>query len=722
MKKLILFNLTLFLAATVVSAQQTFRTTKASVISYLEYLPEGYDGNSDKYPFVIFLHGNGEKGPNTTDTTLLKQYINLVAKHGPPKHVNNGTSFPFILISPQLKSNYSTWTSSYIMEVINYCKTYLRIDERRIYITGLSLGGGGTWVAAQDYPALFAAIAPVCGGYNSTSKACGIAAENLPVWAFHGDKDTVVPLSKSQSMVNAINACLPVPNPLAKLTIYAGVGHNAWDYAYKPDNTLHNPNVYQWLLSYTNNYNKGNKIPVANAGADKTIAGKTVDIITGSGSDTDGSIVSYSWKKLSGPAATLANTTNATLSLSGLTLGTYVFQLQVTDNTGNTDTDYIKVNVNPNNPPSANAGTDKILILPASACTITGTGTDTDGSISKYLWKQTSGTPATLSGTASNTLNVSGLTEGSYGFQLTVTDNAGATATDDVSVVVKPPVVPFVNAGADKLIKLPTTSATVTGAATDSDGSIVSYKWTKISGNTCSMSNTTSTSLKLGSLTSGSYVFRLSATDNSGYTGTDEVTVTVDAPPVVNAGADKTVTLPMGSSIVLNGSATDADGNIVKYLWSKYSGPNISASGSSTANYTLNTLYQGTYVFKLAVTDNLGAVGVDYVTVTVTAGTISGASTGRVSSEILSEAEISDSFEPVSDSFEPVEESMFKNWSYERLNTATVSLFDRNGNAMYSGQWSKDVEREYLQPGAIVIYKIIDRDGTSDSGKILRRN
>src|SRR5215203_2194134 len=107
MKKLLLFNLTLLLVATVVSAQQKFRTTQPSVISYLEYLPEGYAQNSDKYPFVIFLHGNGEKTANTTDTTVLKQYINLVAKHGPPKHVNNGTSFPFILVSPQLKSNYS---------------------------------------------------------------------------------------------------------------------------------------------------------------------------------------------------------------------------------------------------------------------------------------------------------------------------------------------------------------------------------------------------------------------------------------------------------------------------------------------------------------------------------------------------------------------------------------------------------------------------------------
>jgi hypothetical protein len=715
MKKIFLLNLALLVVVTVVPAQQKFRTTTPSIIGYLEYLPEGYDQNSDKYPIVLFLHGVGEKCPNTTDTTVLKQYINNVAKHGPPKHVNNGTSFPFILISPQLKSNYSTWPSSYVMEVLNYCKTYLRIDERRIYITGLSLGGGGTWVAAQDYPALFAAIAPVCGGYNSPSKACGIAAENLPTWAFHGDKDTVVPLSRTQTMVNAINACLPAPNPLAKLTIYAGVGHNAWDYAYKPDNTLHNPNVYQWLLSYTNTINKGNKIPLANAGVDKAIAGKTVGSLTGSGTDSDGTIVSYNWKQISGPVATLSNTTSATVSLAGLSLGHYIFKLQVTDNNGNTDSDYIKLDVNPNSPPVANAGVDKVLTFPSNGCSITGTATDSDGTIAKYAWKQISGATATISGTTSSTLSASALLVGSYTFQLTVTDNMGATDTDDVLVVVKSAATPVVNAGADKLIKLPTSSATITGSATDPDGSIVSYKWTKVSGNSCSLYNTTSASLKLSSLTSGTYVFNLSATDNNGNTGNDQVTVTVDAPPVVNAGADKTVTLPLSSSVVLKGSATDADGTVVRYLWSKYSGPNISASGSTTSTYTLNTLYSGTYVFKLAVTDNLGAVGVDYITVTVTPGTTTttSASTGTV--QVLSEAD-------VSKTFYAEEKSAFKDWSYDNLASATVSLFDANGNHVYSGSWSKEIERDYLQPDQMMIYKIRANNGRYSSGKILRRN
>jgi len=349
MKKLfyLLFTLAALVSSADVSAQLVFKTTSPSVIAYYEYLPTDYNSNSNKYPVVIFLHGVGEKGPNTTDKNVLDDYIYKVAKLGPPKYVKNGTNFPFILISPQLKSNYGTWPSSYIMEVINYVKTYLRIDEKRIYLTGLSLGGGGAWVGAQDQAKVFAALAPVCGGYNTPSKAINIANEDLPVWASHGDKDTVVPMSKTINMVNAINGCTPTPSPLAKVTIYAGVTHNAWDYAYRTDHSLHTPNLYEWMLSKTNTINAGNKIPTANASGDQTKyrSAGTSTTIYGSATDSDGTIKAYEWKKLSGPSATLSGTTTAALKVTGLLEGKYIFRLKVTDDKGNTDSDYVKVTV-----------------------------------------------------------------------------------------------------------------------------------------------------------------------------------------------------------------------------------------------------------------------------------------------------------------------------------------------------------------------------------------
>jgi dienelactone hydrolase len=326
------------------SAQQVFRATSTSTIPFLQYLPSDYNSNSNKYPIVIFLHGIGERGPNTTDKNIQDDYIQNVAKLGPPMYAKNGTQFPFILISPQLKNNYGSWPTWYVMEVINYVKNYLRVDEKKIYITGLSLGGYGAWTMIEDYPKLFAAAAPVCGGWNRPSKALGIAKENLPVWAFHGTKDNVVKYTVTTNMVNAINGSTPKPSPLAKTTLYSDIYHDAWKYAYRTDHTKHNPNLYEWIRNYTNTYNAGNRIPTANANADQTkyLSSATKTVIYGSASD-DGSIVSYRWTKIGGPTATLSGVDTKSLTVSSLKVGTYYFRLTVKDNSGNTDSDYVRV-------------------------------------------------------------------------------------------------------------------------------------------------------------------------------------------------------------------------------------------------------------------------------------------------------------------------------------------------------------------------------------------
>lgn len=523
----------LCLALSTVEAQQTFKTTTASVIGYLEYVPQGYNTNSDKYPVVIFLHGIGERGVNSTDPAVLSTTINDVAVHGPPMHVKNGTQFPFILISPQLKGNFGSWSSSYVMEVINHIKTYLRIDERRIYLTGLSLGGGGTWVTAQDYPALFAAIAPVCGGYNTVSKACNLASENLPVWAFHGDIDTVVPMSRSVNMVNAINNCTPTPSLLAKMTIYNGVGHNAWSKAYRTDHSVHDPNVYEWIQSYTNTSNNGNKVPIANAGADLSVSLATA-ALTGSGTDADGTIASYSWTQLSGPTVTLTNKLTRSLAVSGLISGTYMFRLTVTDNSGNTDSDYVKLTVGTivsNVAPVASAGVDKSITLPTNTVTIIGNGTDSDGTIASYSWSKVSGGAAALSGITTTNLVASSLTSGSYVFRLTVTDNKGATKSDEMTLTVNGSsttnITPVANAGIDKSITLPTNAIDIAGTGTDPDGTITYYKWSKVSGPTSSWYNVSKPTVSVYNMRAGTYIFKLVVTDNKGASDEDEVTIIV---------------------------------------------------------------------------------------------------------------------------------------------------------------------------------------------------
>ncbi|HEY9488975.1 MAG TPA: alpha/beta hydrolase-fold protein, partial [Chryseosolibacter sp.] len=180
-----IFCLTLAVISTaslsVVTAQQTGKVT-SSGIGYLEYLPPGYHSSSDKYPVVISLHGIREKGTTSTDPKKVLADLPKVDNVGLPKYVLSGEKYPFILISPQLKSNYGSWPSSYVIQVLNHVKKYLRIDDRRVYLTGLSLGGLGVWRTAGDYPEVFAAIAPICPGGNALSKANELAGRNVAAW------------------------------------------------------------------------------------------------------------------------------------------------------------------------------------------------------------------------------------------------------------------------------------------------------------------------------------------------------------------------------------------------------------------------------------------------------------------------------------------------------------------------------------------------------------
>lgn len=610
-----------------VNAQQTAKMSPAGT-GFLEYLPQDYKSNSNKYPIVISLHGIKEKGNTLTE-------VNKVANVGMPKYVKYGAQYPFILISPQLKTTMGRWTGNYVMEVINYVKTYLRVDPNRIYLTGLSLGGGGVWSVATANPNVFAAILPICSGYNITSGASAIANSDLPTWGFHGDADNVVGESVTINMINAINTYKP--NPLAKVTIFPGMGHVIWDKVYKETGALN------WMLGFTNGSSSGstdntttNTAPVASAGSDKTLTLPTsATSIAGNGSDSDGTVASYTWTKKSGSTVTLTGTSSKTLQASNMVAGTYVFTLTVKDDKGATDTDdvsvIVKSSTTTNTLPTVSAGSDKTLTLPTNSITLYGNASDADGSIASYVWTKRSGSTATLSNASTKDLKLSNLVAGSYVFRLTVKDDKGGTKYDDVMVTVKSStttttsgsnVPPTVSAGVDKLVILPTTSATLYGSASDSDGSVVSFSWTKVSGGSASLSGATTKTLKLSGLAAGTYTFRFSAKDSKGAISSDDVTVVVNKPPTASAGSDKTVSLPL-SSLALVGSGTDSDGSIVSYLWSKSSGPSLKLTNNTSATATISGLVEGTYVMKLQVKDNKGTSGFDYVKIVVKGATAS---------------------------------------------------------------------------------------------------
>ena len=198
-------------------------------MSYLLYLPEDYGKTKKDWPLMVFLHGAGERGSN----------LDKVKVHGPAKLVDQGKELPFIIVSPQCPPG--KWWPNFIekvMALIDETVESYNVDTSRIYLTGLSMGGYGTWSIANTYPERFAAIAPICGGGMS------FVAHNLvdtPVWAFHGAKDDVVPLSESQKMVDAVNAA----GGRAKLTVYPTIEHDSWTQTYE------NPKLYEWFLKHS---------------------------------------------------------------------------------------------------------------------------------------------------------------------------------------------------------------------------------------------------------------------------------------------------------------------------------------------------------------------------------------------------------------------------------------------------------------------------------------
>ena len=371
--------------------------------------------------------------------------------------------------------------------------------------------------------------------------------------------------------------------------------------------------------------------PTANAGSDQTITLPTNSLIlSGSGTDPDGTVVAYLWTKVSGPAAgTITNAATPATSVTGLVQGVYKFELRVTDNNGAFGRDTMQVTVNPaagNTPPTANAGPDQTITLPTNYVILSGSGTDPDGTVVDYLWTKVSG-PAggTITNAGTAATSVTGLVQGVYQFELRVTDNNGATDRDTMQVTVNPAssnIPPTANAGPDQSITLPTSSLILSGSGTDPDGIVVAYLWTKVSGPAAgTITNPGTAATSVTGLIQGTYRFELRVTDNNGAFGRDTVQITVNVapniPPTAIAGPDQTITLPVNSA-TLSGTGFDIDGSIVAYTWKQLSGPSSNVLFSlNTAITYANNLIVGTYEFELTVTDNLGGTGKDTVNIIV---------------------------------------------------------------------------------------------------------
>jgi len=380
----------------------------------------------------------------------------------------------------------------------------------------------------------------------------------------------------------------------------------------------------------------GNQPPVVNAGANQVIQLPTSTVaLTGTGTDASGTITNYSWSQVSGPApSTITTPASASTTITGLVQGVYVFQLLATDNLNNAGSATVQVTVSSPSTavlPVANAGTDATITLPVNSVSLNGsTSSDQGGTITAYLWTQISGpAQSTISNPNSAVTLVNNLTSGAYSFQLKVTDNLGDTSVANVKVTVNPAVPnipPTANAGTDQIITLPANSVTLDGSGSkDPDGTIATYQWTQLSGPAQgTLASNSSVTTLLSNLVAGIYFFQLVVTDNQGAVGIDTTKVIVNPalpnmPPVANAGANFSITLPT-STANLNGSASvDPDGTIVNFAWSQVSGPVTAtiATPAAVSSGISGLTQQGIYVFELTVTDNQGATNFDTMAITV---------------------------------------------------------------------------------------------------------
>lgn len=191
-------------------------------LSYLLFLPEGYGQRDQAWPLVLFLHGAGDN-------------LARLKRSGLPRQIEQKPShYPFIMVTPQSPGR--GWDAKALMALVDDVAARYQVDQDRIYVTGLSMGGFGTWTLAAAFPHRVAAIVPICGGGNPADAK---KLKDLPMWVFHGAKDSVVPASRSEAMVKALKEA---GASQIQFTLYPEAGHDAWTATYK------NPEVWEWLL------------------------------------------------------------------------------------------------------------------------------------------------------------------------------------------------------------------------------------------------------------------------------------------------------------------------------------------------------------------------------------------------------------------------------------------------------------------------------------------
>lgn len=208
-------------------------------LSFQVSLPPSSSQPEEGWPLLLFLHGAGERGAD----------ISKVGVHGPLKHVNTIAELQrCIIVAPQCPTD-GWWESGPTKAVVDQVRANYPVDDSRLYVTGLSMGGYGTWDLLSRHPDFFAGAVPICGGGDITrlwdvastgfELASLLKARDVPIRAFHGGDDLIIPVAESLVLIDALQEA----GSSATLTVYPGVGHNSWAQTYD------DPDLYEWLFS-----------------------------------------------------------------------------------------------------------------------------------------------------------------------------------------------------------------------------------------------------------------------------------------------------------------------------------------------------------------------------------------------------------------------------------------------------------------------------------------
>lgn len=328
------FLIFLLILNTIDAVAEQIAKTSSRGTKMLIHTPRAYNSTNLKYPLLVFLHGEAESGD---DLTLLTNRANHAY---PPKLISQqkwDDRLPFIVVSPQLR-NTASWTAAHIDDVVEFVKRNYRVDISRIYLTGVSAGASACWEYAATFPAKIAAIIPVSGKVVDRTNLS--ALKNIPVWAFHGENDPVVPPATTADAVAFVKTLKGAFTP--RLTVLMAKGHGGWSDLYSGHSGYR---LYEWLLTFRKN-EKQNVLPYVSAGFDRTIHQRTGGhVIAGDFFDWDGKITAVKWLQTSGARLAIDGVNTPFLQIGELKAGTFEFQLNATDNSGTTSADKVRLEV-----------------------------------------------------------------------------------------------------------------------------------------------------------------------------------------------------------------------------------------------------------------------------------------------------------------------------------------------------------------------------------------